>query len=205
LSLRTRLADLLAREHPDEAAAELERLPPERVADFLSRQPPAGAADLLRRLDPRFAVRAAEPMDAATLAAAVDTLALDVAARLVRRLPDALRDAALAELEPARSRPLRRLLEFPENTAGALLDPEVLALAEDATARDARPLYQIDYRGRSVTSVETATGVLVWAEGAGDSQRLTQGADGTAVWQRRLRQAPPRQVTRRMQCRGAMQ
>jgi len=73
------------------------------------------------------------------------------------------------------------------------------------TDREGRPLYQIDYRGRSVTAVETATGVLVWAEGAGDSQRLTKGADGTAVWQRRLRQAPPRQVTRRMQCRGAMQ
>jgi Mg/Co/Ni transporter MgtE len=38
---------------------------------------------------------------------------------------------------PKRARALRGLLEFPENTAGAMMDPQVLALPEDLTAREA--------------------------------------------------------------------
>jgi magnesium transporter len=136
LSLRTRLADLMAREHPEEAAAELERLPVERVARFVARQPPERVGDLLRRMDARFASRVAEQLGAPILASAVDTLDLDVAARLLRGLDPLVREAVLAA-EPERGEALRRLLSFPEHTAGALLDPAVLALAQDVTARDA--------------------------------------------------------------------
>jgi len=136
LSLRTRLADLLAREHPEEAAAELERLPVERVARFVARQPAERVGALLRRMDPRFAALVAEQLGAAVMVSAVDTLDLDVAARLLRRLEEPVRQAVLAA-DPQRGEALRRLLSFPEHTAGALLDPAVLALAQDLSSRDA--------------------------------------------------------------------
>lgn len=71
------------------------------------------------------------------------------------------------------------------------------------TDREGRRLYQIDYRGRSVTAVETAPGVLVWAEGAGETQSLTHGADGAVVWQHRVQASGRAQFARRLDCRGA--
>jgi magnesium transporter len=88
-------------------------------------------------MDPHFGAAVAGRLGAEALAAAVGSLDLDVAARLLRRLEEPVRAEALAALPARRGRALGRLVDFPENTAGALLDPEVLAVAQDQSAGDA--------------------------------------------------------------------
>ncbi|OLC57053.1 MAG: hypothetical protein AUH85_04335 [Chloroflexi bacterium 13_1_40CM_4_68_4] len=77
-------------------------------------------------------------MPAAQAADILGELSIDGAATLLRRLPD---EAAARILDAAPQRvmtgALRMIIAYPEDTAGALLDPTVLALPSDVDARDA--------------------------------------------------------------------
>ena len=67
----------------------------------------------------------------------VAELEQDMAASVLRRIDEAARQELLAALAPGPARSLKSLLRFPEGTAGALMDPNVLALPGDLTADDA--------------------------------------------------------------------
>lgn len=137
MDLRASLADELLRKHPREAARAIERLAAAEGAATLSRCEPAVAAEVLSRLTSISAGPILALMKTARLADAVAQLPPDRAARLSRRLEDAERDALLRELPDASARPLRALLRHPEDSAGALMDPDVLALPLELTVREA--------------------------------------------------------------------
>ncbi len=137
MSLASRLADELVRLHPDRAAAVVEALPTAEALSLLRGEPPGGAAEILRRTPPHRSAELLQGLGAKRGAAVLGELDLDVAARMLRRADEPRRWELLAELEPSLARSLRALLAFPENTAGALMDPDVLALPEDLTAREA--------------------------------------------------------------------
>lgn len=123
-----RLADRLVRDHPDRAALVLERHPAARGAALLERSAVDDAAEVLRRLSPSRAVDVASLLPPARSAALLAALDLDRSARILRRLDDASRQAVLDALDERRARSLGALLGFAEGTAGALMDPDVLAL-----------------------------------------------------------------------------
>jgi magnesium transporter len=136
VTLVRRLADHFLEEHPDRAAAALERWAPAEIARAVDRGSAAHAGALLRRLSPQRAkatLMALEPKRGAQL---LEAMEVGVAARLLRRL-EHTRQTILLEAMDRRARPLRSLLRFPEDSAGAWMDPEVLALHQDATAREA--------------------------------------------------------------------
>ena len=137
MSLEHSLAAQLVREHPERAAGVLERLGVQEAERVLSKAPVREAAPVLQRLSPQFAVDVLEAFDTEKVARTLETLPLDVASRLARRLPDERVAAALEEMGPRPARALRSLLRFPEASAGALMDPEVLALPGDLTAKEA--------------------------------------------------------------------
>ena len=137
MPLVRRLADHYLAAHPDRAAAALELLTAAEIAEALSRGSATHAASLLRRLSPHIAaegLRALAPERGAELLAALEASA---GARLLRRIGEPLRSAILGALEARRARTLRTLLDFPEDSAGAWMDPEVLAVPQDLTAREA--------------------------------------------------------------------
>ena len=111
------LEDALARElleaHPADAAAVLERLPVGEVAALLDAAPAEVVAAVLRHM--------ATPSAVACLG----------------RLAPERGAAALAALPPAAAAPLAALLRYPERTAGAVMDPRVLALPEDLSVEEA--------------------------------------------------------------------
>jgi Mg/Co/Ni transporter MgtE len=67
----------------------------------------------------------------------LEILPLHLTGALLRRVPAEHRDRLIAVLPSTVSGPLARLLNYPERTAGALLDPLVTALPLDARAHDA--------------------------------------------------------------------
>jgi Mg/Co/Ni transporter MgtE len=143
MELERRLARALVRDHPERAAAVLERLDPSAAARLLearSGEERGAEAELLRRMVPAHAAGVLRALGSERGAQGLAALDLDVAAHLLRRL-EALEagasEALLAHAAPARARALRALLRFPAHTAGALMDPEVLALPVDATAAEA--------------------------------------------------------------------
>jgi magnesium transporter len=133
-----RLAIAFITEHPDEAARLLERVDASDAAAVMASVPAPVGADVMRTLAPSSAAACAAALGDAQLAAIVDHLALDDAAAILRTLDASRRQALLAHVAEDRREPLRVLLSFPENTAGAVADPLALALPEDITVADAQ-------------------------------------------------------------------
>ena len=131
MSLESRIARELVDQHPDRTAVTLDRHGvPDTIAMLTSVHAKA-AAEVLARLSLHHATDVLAAFAPEAAAELVDALDLDVAARLARRIPEDRREALLAELPAARRRTLQTLLGFAENTAGALMDPAVLALPSD--------------------------------------------------------------------------
>jgi magnesium transporter len=137
MSLERRLAEELLRRHPERAALVFERLGLDEAVRVLSRSPARDTAAVLQRMSPNRAAEALVALDSAGIAAVLEALPLDVASRLTRRLPPERAQQALAAVGDRLARALRSLIGFPEGSAGALMDPNVLALPDDLTAREA--------------------------------------------------------------------
>ena len=137
MKLDTKLARALVRSHPEEAAAVLERCGLERASELLQSESSAAAAGLLRRMAPLFAVSVLNAAPSEQAAGWLEFLPIEVSVRLLRRLEPARREELLAAVAEETAAALRPLLQYPEATAGSLMDPKVLALPADLPAGEA--------------------------------------------------------------------
>jgi len=130
-AILTAPAELLAREllerFPGEAAAELDLTPTDEVVACLTAIAPAGGAALLGALTPVTAQRVLEQLEPAQAAPVLKALDPARAAALVGRLDPDLRTALLAGLEQKRAAEIAELAAYPPDTAGALMDRQVMA------------------------------------------------------------------------------
>lgn len=97
----------------------------ERLADVLEELPEHAQVDILARLDRERAADVLEEMDA------------DDAADLLAELPPTERALLLDLMEPEESAPVRALMQYRPNTAGAVMTSEPVILTPDATVADA--------------------------------------------------------------------
>jgi Mg/Co/Ni transporter MgtE len=122
VDIETRLASDLLEAHPIDAARVLERLPAREVGALIRKISSEIGGGILHRMPP---------------SSVSEVLSVEIAALSLRGLAPSLCQQILAALPLRRSRALTSLLRFPEGTAGSLMDPEVLALPQDLTAREA--------------------------------------------------------------------
>lgn len=137
MELEQQLALRVLAAHPREAAQVTERLPAESVAGLLGATSPKDGAHVLAQMPALVAGRVLVALPVERAAALLTELPVDLGVLFLRGLAPELRDPILGALPRGRARALRSLLGFAEGTAGALMDPEVLALPEDLTAREA--------------------------------------------------------------------
>lgn len=123
--------------HALDAARILERQPLEDAAAFLDGTPAETGAAVIRAMDSNVAVHCLEKMDKTRAAETLEKLPLDIAALLLRRMQDAARSAALDKMSEEWREVFTMVLRFPTGSAGALMDPQVLALPSDLTVHDA--------------------------------------------------------------------
>lgn len=131
------LAEGVLASHPLETARVLEGLEPGERARFLGGSRPDRAAACLRVMHAPAAadtLRALDPELAGRIVAAIPQ---DVAALYLRRLDDREREAILGEMGGRAARSLRSLLRFAPETAGAMMDPDVLAVPIDLSVGEA--------------------------------------------------------------------
>lgn len=136
MSLVRKLAQRAIETYPTQATTVLERLDQAKVIAAVERGSVASAATIVERLSPQFATAVVSGVPPATAARILDALPADAATRVVRRLAEALQDDLLARVDAGRARSIRSTLQFREGSAGALMDPDVLALPGELSVRD---------------------------------------------------------------------
>lgn len=132
------LARAFLETHPADGARILERLDPEAGAAALAEAPPAVAASVLQRMASFSAAECLGRIAVEHAAEIATALPIDVAALLLRRVEAETRDRLLEAVSDAAKRTLGVLLRYPEDTAGALMDPRLLALTSDISVGEAR-------------------------------------------------------------------
>jgi len=132
------LAETFLRTHPVEAARVVDGLAAESVVPLVADVAPEVAATVVAHMRPAAAAACLEAMSTQAAAEIVTTLAPGTAAALARRMRPTAVAAVLAELPLAVGTALAGLLRHPPDTAGALLDPRVPTLPDDASIEAAR-------------------------------------------------------------------
>jgi magnesium transporter len=137
MDIEARIAGDLLRAHPIDAAQTLERIPAREVAALIENVKDDESAEALQRMAPTLVGEILVELSREKAIEIVGRLPVEIAALSLRRMDPSLREGILVALPGRRSRALAALLRSPEGTAGALMDPEVLALPHDLTAREA--------------------------------------------------------------------
>lgn len=145
-----RLARRFLEDHPGEAAAVLEARSAGEGAACLDDAPEAVAAGVLARMAPAAAGACLEQLTPDRAAAVVERLPFGVVSAMLRRMGRGRAEALLDAMPRGAAASLRVLLHRPENTAGALMDPRVLALPADLDVADA------------ITQVRAAAGRVIY-------------------------------------------
>ena len=137
MQLVERLAEHALENHADQATAVLERFDAAETVHVLEGAGAESGAAVLERLSPHYAAAVLQGLAPERAARFLGVLPVDGAARILRRVEPAAQEAILAASETRRARSIRRVLGFREGTAGALMDPDVLALPAELSAGEA--------------------------------------------------------------------
>ena len=134
------LSNLLQKQHPADLAQIFSELPDrDRIAAFavLVERNSRLAMETLSELGPETGAQLLAGRSAEEIAKLVQELPSDDAAALIDNLPEELSTAVLELMGRKESGEVENLLEYPEQTAGRIMNPHVFALAEDMTVGEA--------------------------------------------------------------------
>jgi magnesium transporter len=130
------LFNLLQKQHPADLAAVFGELQErDRKASFtiVVERSPKLAMEAAAELGPEMAAQLLADRPAEEIAKLIQEIPSDDAAALVDYLPEDLSTAVLELMRPKESGQVGNLLEYPEKTAGRIMNPNVFALSEDLT------------------------------------------------------------------------
>ena len=128
------VSQMFIKAHPQEAARLLESLPIEETVSFLADTSVDTAAQVIALMGLSAAIQCLKLLEPKQSGDILKTFHLDTMAVLCRRLTPLERDPILNVLPNDIKTPLNMRLSFPEGSAGALMDPQVLTLSPDLPA-----------------------------------------------------------------------
>jgi magnesium transporter len=134
------LFNLLQKQHPADLAqvlAELQERDRKAAFSILVDRSPKLAMEAVAELGPEAGAQLLSDRPAEDIAKLLQEIPSDDAAALVDYLPEELSSAVLELMRPKESGQVENLLEYPEKTAGRIMNPNVFALSEDLTVGEA--------------------------------------------------------------------
>ncbi len=122
--------------HPADIAEIVDQLSLNESLTILNSLDDEAAADTLEEVSPERQVFLLEGMDSKRAAELLDEMDPDDAADVLGDLPEDKAEELLDLMEPEESKDLRKLLEYPENTAGGIMTTEYAYVDQDLTVRE---------------------------------------------------------------------
>lgn len=143
--------------HPADLAeiiSDLSRTEGSRLLESLDNE---HLADTLEEVEPEFQASLVEAMPDERVADVLEEMAPDEAADLLAELPQDRSAEILKLMEREEAEDVRKLLTYPEDTAGGIMTTEFIAISSDLTAEQV-----IDHLRENANEAETIFYVYVW-------------------------------------------
>ena len=137
MSAHSRLGAAFLRDHPAAAAKVLEDFPSESVAKLLADANPVTAGHIIEHFTPGFAASCLVDLGTATAGQLFARFLPDFQIMLLRQLEREKREPLLNALQPELAASIRRLLPYPDGTAGALMEAPLASVPEELSVRNA--------------------------------------------------------------------
>ncbi len=179
------LADAVEQQEASDAAETLEQIGEAAAMEVIEEMETESAAEALAHMHPSLAVSVLEDLveeDPAYAGKLIEEMEPDDATDLLQNLPDESRDRLLGTLGKVEAVKFRRLLEYPEKSAGGMMTTDYLAVRDSMTVREATEairraeagedwlyVFVVDWRGR-LQGRATMRALLL----ADPSQRVTE-------------------------------
>jgi Mg/Co/Ni transporter MgtE len=127
----------LAEMHPADLADIMEQLSPVERQAIIASLDEETAAEALAELDERLKTQVVEKLGPERAAEILEEMEPDEVADLLAELPPETSQEVLRELPRAEAEEFSELLQFPENTAGGMMNTEFVSVNENATREEA--------------------------------------------------------------------
>lgn len=120
-----------------DGATVLQNLPSERAADVAEYLNPQTAGDILAEMEPPDAATIITDMEAPEASMVLAAMDPDDRVDILEHVTDPLHDQLVGEMESDDAAEVRHLEQYPPDTAGGIMNPQVTALPEDLTVEQA--------------------------------------------------------------------
>ena len=157
-------ADAVEQQEASDAAETLEQIGGAAAVEVIEEMETESAAEALAHMHPSLAVSVLEDLieeDPSYAGKLIEEMEPDDATDLLQNLSDASRDRLLGTLGKVEAVKFRRLLEYPEKSAGGMMTTDYLAVRDTMTVREATEairradsgedwlyVFVVDWRGR---------------------------------------------------------
>jgi magnesium transporter len=132
-----KILSLISRIHPDDIADLIDALEEEKKSKLFRLLDVETAADVLAAIDDISRDLILEDISQKKLTEIVDDMPSDDAADLIADLPEDQAQEILSHIDQEKSEDVQMLLEYPEDSAGGIMQTELISVGEDATVKDA--------------------------------------------------------------------
>ena len=119
--------------HPADLADIMEELSPDERQSIIASLDEETAAETLAELDKRLQSQVVEELDPEKAADIIEEMNPDEAADLIQNLEPDTSKEVLGEMEHREAHEVQELMRFDENTAGGMMNTELVVVGEDAT------------------------------------------------------------------------
>jgi magnesium transporter len=126
-------SDKLAQLHPADLADIMEQISPAERQSIIDSLDEESAAETIAELDKRLQTQVVEKLDPEKAADIIEEMPPDEAADLIASLAPETSKEVLHEMEHREAREVEGLMRFSENSAGGMMNTEIVIVGEDAT------------------------------------------------------------------------
>jgi len=126
-------SDKLAQLHPADLADIMEQISPAERQSIIDSLDEESAAETIAELDKRVQTQVVEKLDPEKAADIIEEMPPDEAADLIASLAPETSKEVLHEMEHREAREVEGLMRFSENSAGGMMNTEIVVVGEDAT------------------------------------------------------------------------